>query len=305
MQKAEFSVTLLHPRYWLTWLGFGLWWLVAQLPYQWQLSLGRGLGRVLYHLAKRRRRIAERNIALCFPELSAREQQALVRTNIESTAIAVFESGMAWFWPPARLKKLFRVEGLEHLQAAEAAQQGVLLLAMHFTNLDIGGMLLRQVHKIDAMYRPHNNAVYDYLQRRGRERIPGSRLYPREDLRQIVKDLRAGRAIWYAPDQDYGQRSGVFAPFFGVPAATVTATAQLARLGKAQVVPFVQTRQPRGGYVVKIYPPLQGFPTGDDLADATRINALVEARVRENPSQYMWVHRRFKTRPEGEPSVYD
>jgi KDO2-lipid IV(A) lauroyltransferase len=305
-KPQQFTLSLLHPRYWLTWLGFGLWWLLAQLPYRWQLKLGHGLGWLLYRVAKRRRRIAERNIALCFPELSAQEQERLVRGTIDSTAIAVFESGMAWFWPVRRLRKLFHVVGLEHLKEAERQGQGVLLMAMHFTNLDIGAGMLCLEHSIDGVYRPHDNPVYDYVQRRGREsNNPDSKTVRRDDVRTIVKRLRSGRAIWYAPDQDYGPKHCVFVPFFGVPAATITATAQLARLGQAQVIPFVQTRLPNGrGYEIKVYPAVEGFPSGDEQADAARINAVIEARVRENPEQYMWVHRRFKTRPPGEPSFY-
>lgn len=306
MAKQTFSPALLHPRYWLTWLGFAFWWLLAQLPYKWQLKLGRGLGWLILHVLKRRRLIAERNIALCFPELNAAEQARLVRKNLESTGIAVFESGIAWFWPAWRMRKLFTVEGIEHLQNAERKGQGVLLVAMHFTNLDIGGAMLCLEHSVDAMYRPHRNPVYDYLQRKGRgRRSEATRIFPRQDLRGIIKALRSGRPVWYAPDQDYGRKRSVFAPFFGVQTATVTATAHLARTGKAQVIPFVQIRQADGsGYRIKVYPPLEGFPEGDDLADTTRINAFIEARVRENPDQYMWVHRRFKTRPEGEADIY-
>jgi KDO2-lipid IV(A) lauroyltransferase len=306
MKDQQFSLSLLHLRYWPTWFGFGLWWLLAQLPYPLQLKMGRGLGRLLYHVAKRRRRIAERNIALCFPHLGEAQQEHLVRANIESTAIAVFESGIAWFWPTARIRKLFRVEGIEHLRQAEEQGQGVLLLAMHFTNLDIGAVMLCLEHSIDAMYRPHDNPVYEYLQRRGREnRFEHSQVIPKQDMRTTIKLLRSGRAIWYAPDQDYGRKHSVFAPFFGVPAATVTATAQLARLGQAQVIPFVQVRQPGGGYVIRVYPPLEDYPSGDEWQDARRVNGFIEERVKENPEQYMWVHRRFKTRPPGEPPIYE
>lgn len=306
MARQQFSRTLLHPRYWLTWFGFGIWWLFAQLPYPVQWQLGKLLGWVTYHLAKRRRRIAERNIELCFPELSSEERQRMVRGTINSTAMAVFESGMAWFWPARRLRKLFSVTGLEHLQAAEREGQGVLLMAMHFTTLDIGGAMLCLDHSIDAVYRPHNNPVYDYMQRKGRERNNAqTQVIPRSEVRAIVKNLRSGRALWYAPDQDYGPKHSVFVPFFGIPAATITATGDLTRMGKAKVIPFVQTRLPHGrGYEVKVYPPLAGFPSGNDEADARQINAFIEERVREQPEQYMWVHRRFKTRPPGESSVY-
>lgn len=303
----RFTPNLLHPRHWLTWAGFGLWWLLAQLPYRWQMGMGRRLGGLAMKWAKRRKYVTERNLELSFPESAAEERERMVRGVLNSTVMAFFETGMAWFWPRWRLRRLYTVEGLEYLQAAEQDRQGALLLAMHFTNLDLGAAFVSLEHPIDGLYRPHNNAVYDYVQRRGREsNREGGIAIPREDMRQMVRRLRQGRAIWYAPDQDYGERRPhVFAPFFGVPAATITATAQLARMGRARVIPFTHFRREDGkGYEVKIYPPLDHFPTGDDQADAERINAFVEARVRECPEQYLWVHRRFKTRPPGEAGFY-
>lgn len=304
---ARVSPTLLHPRYWLTWLGFGLWWLLAQLPYRWQMVMGRGLGKLVGRFAKRRRRIAQRNIELCFPELSQAERDRLVQTNLETTLQALFETGIAWFWPHWRLRRLYTIEGLEHLQAAESKGEGVLLLGMHFTNLDIGAIFVSMSHKINALYRPHNNPVYDAIQRWGRQHHSnGGQVIPREDMRQMVRRLRKGEVVWYAPDQDYGpNRPHVFAPFFGVPAATVTATASLVRMGRAQLIPFAAFRRDDGkGYHVKIHPPIEDFPEGDDLVDTTRINHFIEQRILECPHQYMWVHRRFKTRPEGEASLY-
>lgn len=302
----HFSRQLLHPRYWVTWVGFGFWWLLALLPYRAQMAMGRGLGRLLWRLAKSRRHTALRNLELCFPALSNRNRQALAKATFESTALAFFETGMAWFWPRRRLEKLYTVEGLEHLQQAADEGEGVVLLAMHFTHLDLGAKLLCLSHSIDGLYRPHNNAVYDFIQRRGRERFSGGMAIAREDMRQMVRRLRQGRVVWYAPDQDYGaRRPHVFVPFFGVPTATITATTQLMRMGRARLVPFTHYRREDGsGYDVKVYPPLTSVPTGDEKADAATINAFVEARVRECPEQYMWVHRRFKTRPEGEKSLY-
>lgn len=304
---ARFTPRLLHPRYWPAWLGFGIWWLLVQLPYRWQLAMGRALGDLAMKLAKRRREVTTRNLELCFPELGTQERERAVREVLRSTTTAFFETGMAWFWPKRRLRKLYTVEGLEHLQAAEREAQGVVLLAMHFTNLDLGAAFVCLEHPIDGLYRPHNNALYDYIQRKGREsNREGGIAIPREDLRMMVRRLRQGRVVWYAPDQDYGERRPhVFAPFFGVSAATITATAQLVRMGRARIIPFTHFRRQDGqGYEVKIYPPLDNFPEDDDQADAERINAFVEARVRECPEQYLWVHRRFKTRPPGEGSLY-
>ena len=303
---ARTTPHILHPRYWPTWIGLGLWWLVIQLPRRWQLALGRQLGRLVMKRAKRRRHIVERNIALCFPELSPEEQARMVRANMDSTMMALFETGMAWFWPKWRLRKLYTLEGIEHLEQAKAENQGVVLLAMHFTHLDLGAKLLSMQHSIDGLYRPHRNPVYDWVQRRGRERhVQGGFTIPRNDIRTMVRRLRAGRAVWFAPDQNYTRQYHVFVPFFGIQAATITSTAQLARLGKAKVIPFTHYRRAdNSGYDVKIYPPLENFPLGDEHQDAARINEFIEARVRECPEQYMWVHRRFKTRPEGEPELY-
>lgn len=307
MAEVRFRPQFLHPRNWLLWLVFGFWYLLVQLPYKWQCQMGRGLGLLAYRYATRRRAITRCNIDLCFPELSEQQREALVKATMVSVGIAVFETGIAWFWPRWRLDRLYTIEGLEHLQQAQRDGVGVLLVAFHFTHTDIGGKLMGGSFGIDGSYRPHNNPVYDFVQRWGRERNvkPGQKAIPRGDVRAMVKAMRAGRVVWYAPDQDYGPKSSVFVPFFGVSAATVAATGQLARLGKARVIPFTQTRKADGsGYHLTVYPPMQDFPTGDDHEDARRVNAVAEACIREQPDQYLWLHRRFKTRPEGEPDFY-
>ncbi len=307
MSSPRFRPALLHPRYWLTWLGFMLWYALTLLPYRVQLGLGRLLGKLLYRFAGRRRQIARANLDLCFPDWSEARREQVTRAIMESIGVAFFETGIAWFWPKWRLQRLYTVEGLEHLTTARENGVGVILMAFHFTHIDIGAKLLGLSFSIDGTYRPHNNPVYDYIQRNGRERhTQEGQAIPREDVRAMVKALRNGRAIWYAPDQDYGAKHSIFVPLFGIPAATVTATSQLARLGKAQVIAFTQTRLPNGkGYHLKIYPPLQDFPTGDETADTLHINGIVEARILEQPEQYLWVHRRFKSRPQGEPDLYE
>jgi KDO2-lipid IV(A) lauroyltransferase len=289
------------------WLGLGLLWLVAQLPYRVLLVLGRGLGAVMYRLAGERRRIAARNLELCFAQLSGDERQRLLKENFASTGIAFFEMAMSWWWPKARLARLAHIEGLEHLQAAQRDGEGAILMAVHFTTLEIGAALLGQVHTIDGMYREHGNPVFDFIQRRGRERHNlDSLAVERDDVRGMLKLLRKGRAIWYAPDQDYGTKQSIFVPLFGIPAATVTATSKFARLGKARVIPFTQKRLDDGsGYRLVVHPPLEGFPGETEEADCLRINQWVEGVLRECPEQYLWAHRRFKSRPEGEPRLYD
>ncbi len=307
MERPRFRTYFLHPRFWPLWLGLGVLWLVVQLPYRLQLQLGRLLGGLMFRLAGPRRQIAERNLQLCFPGKSAAERERLLRENFASTGIAFFEMAMSWWWPRSRLARLAHVEGLEHLQQAQAAGQGVILMAVHFTTLEIGAALLGQQHTIDGMYREHGNPLFDFIQRSGRERHNlDSLAVERDDVRGMLKLLRSGRAIWYAPDQDYGTKQSIFVPLFGIPAATVTATTKFARLGKAQVIPFTQKRLEDGsGYRLVIHPPLADFPGESEEADCLRINQWVEGVLRECPEQYLWAHRRFKSRPEGAPRLYD
>lgn len=306
MDRPRFRASFVHPRFWPLWLGLGLLWLVVQLPYRVLLFLGRGLGVLMYRFARSRRHIVQRNLELCFPQLSVSERERLVRENFSSTGIAFFEMAMSWWWPKARLQRLAHVEGLEHLQHAQAEGQGVILMALHFTTLEIGAALLGQHHTIDGMYREHKNPVFDYVQRRGRERHnDDATAIEREDVRAMLKVLRAGRAIWYAPDQDYGRKQSIFVPLFGIQAATVTATTKFARLGRARVLPYTQERLADGsGYRLVIHPPLTDFPGESEEADCRRVNAWIEQAVGQCPEQYLWAHRRFKTRPEGEPKLY-
>lgn len=304
MDRPVFRAYFLHPRFWPLWLGLGLLWLITQLPYAVLLRLGRCLGGVMYRLASSRRKIAARNLELCFPQMSAAEREALLKENFASTGITFFEMAIAWWWPAERLRRLGSIEGLEHLRQAEADGQGVILMALHFTTLEMGGGLLGMAQNMYGMYRPHKNPLFDYVQRRGREqRLLG--VIGRDDVRGMLKLLRAGGVVWYAPDQDYGAQRSVFVPLFGVPAATVTATSKFARMGRAQVIPFTQQRLPDGqGYRLVIHPPLADFPTDSEEADCLRVNQWIEQAISQCPEQYLWAHRRFKTRPEGEPKLY-
>ena len=307
MERPRFRRYFLHPRFWPLWLGLGALWLIVQLPYGALLKLGRWLGLGMYRVATERRRVAARNLELCFPNMPYVERKRLLKENFASTGIAFFEMAMSWWWPKARLAKLAHIEGLEHLQAAQRDGEGAILMALHFTTLEIGAALLGQRHTIDGMYREHRNPLFDYVQRQGRERHNlDSLAVEREDVRGMIKLLRKGRAIWYAPDQDYGAKQSIFVPLFGIEAATVTATTHFARLGKARVIPFTQRRLEDGsGYRLVLHPPLQGFPGESEAADALRINQWVEQAVTECPEQYLWAHRRFKSRPVGTPKLYE
>lgn len=306
MERSPFRTYYLHPRFWPLWFGLGLLWLIAQLPYPLLLRMGRVAGWGLYQFGGERRTIARRNLELAFPQMSEAERTRLLKKNFASMGIAFFEMAMSWWWAKPRLAKLAHVEGLEHLRQAQAEGQGVILMALHFTTLEIGASLLGQLHTIDGMYRQHNNPVFDFVQRRGRERHnPDATAVEREDVRTMLKVLRAGRAIWYAPDQDYGRRQSIFVPLFGIPAATVTATTKFARLGRARVIPFTQERLADGsGYRLVIHPPLENFPGESEEADCLRINQWIEQAVAQCPEQYLWSHRRYKTRPVGESKLY-
>ena len=306
MQPPVFTRALLAPRHWPAWLAVAIWFLIAQLPYRLQYYFPYLLV-PLVRRNKKRLHQAQTNLRLCFPELSDAEREALLYETLYSTTMAIFETGIAWFWPKWRLRRLFSITGVEHVENAHKEGKGALLLSMHFTTLDIGSAMLGQYVNYDGMYRPHNNAVYDYMQKVRREAYaPGGTAFSRDNVRGMISRLRQGRMIWYAPDRDLGEKISVFVPFFGVQTATVTATAQFARMGRALVIPFTQKRLPKGkGYELVIHPPFENYPTGDEYADALRVNQFMETEIRKIPGQYFWAQPRFKTRPEGEPPVYD
>lgn len=300
MSRHRYSI-----RYWPTRAGLGLLWCLSRLPYAWQLAIGRQLGKLFCRLSPRRRHITATNLALCFPELTALARENILQQQFASLGIGVMEMAMSWWGGEQPLKKLAHLEGLEHLHRALQQGKGVILLSAHFTTLEIGGRLLSMQAPFHVMYRPHKNAAFEATLQAARSRH-FEKAIPRGDLRGMLKSLRENTPVWYAPDQDYGREQSVFVPFFGISTATITGTSRLARISKAPVVPFFQTRLPgTQGYQLTLYPALEDFP-GDSLeADTARINTLIEARVREQPGQYLWAHRRFKTRPEGEPGVYD
>lgn len=301
---GEFRASWLGPRYWGTWAAIGLLRVAVFMPYSWQLGLGRVVGRLLFHLLARRRRIADRNLALCFPGWPPEARERLLRANFASLGMAFFEVALAWWVSDRRAAALGRVEGLEHLEQALTRGRGAILLSAHFTTLELGARLLRLQRTFRPMYRPSRNPLWDWVILSSRERHV-ERAIDRRDIRGTLRALRENEPVWYAPDQDYGREQSVFVPFFGVPAATITATARLAKISGAAVIPFFQHRLQAGqGYLVTLGPPLEDFPSGDLSADAARVNRIIEEQVRAHPEQYLWTHRRFKTRPPGEPRWY-
>lgn len=279
-------------------------WLIAQLPYRAQLTLGGLLGRILYHASPARRHIAAVNLAVCFPDLSKPARADLLRRHFASLGTSAVETAMSWWTPDERLRRLAHIEGLEHLEQAQKAGKGVILLSGHFTTLEIGAHLLAMQVQFHAMYREHKNPLFDAVMRHARERRCEHAI-PRGDVRALLNSLKMGLPVWYAPDQNYGREHSIFVPFFGIPAATITSTSRLARLSGAPVVPFFQVRLPHGqGYRLTLHPALQNFPSGDITQDTLRINQIIEQQIRHAPEQYLWVHRRFKSRPPGSPGIY-
>lgn len=279
--------------------------LMAALPFGWQLTLGGWIGRGFGRLAARRRRIAEINLALCFPELTADQRAALLEAHLAAMGIALFEMATAWWATDEKLRSLTRFEGTEYLEQAMARGKGVILLTGHFTTLELGARLMTLQQPFHAMYRPHKNRLYEIAQRRQREWRCQLPPLPHEDLRSLLRAFKQGHAVWYAPDQNHGLRNSLFVPFFGVSTCTLTATSRLAALSGAAVVPYFPRRLPgMAGYEVVILPALENFPSSDLAADTQRINELLEQHIRQAPEQYLWVHRRFKTRPPGQPGPY-
>lgn len=295
---------LLSPRYWPLWLGISMMKLIAHLPLRQALWLGKILGRVAIHAARRRRRIAKINLQRCFPDLSKRQQKQMLKAQFEAVGMGIFETALAWWSSDEQLKPHVQIEGLEHLDQAMASDRGVILLTGHFTTLEIGARFLTFHHALHAMYRPHKNPLYQNVMRHARESRSGLPALTQDDVRGVLKALRQGHAVWYAPDQDYG-RTSVFVPFFDVPARTITATSRLAQAGNALIVPYFPERlADNRGYRVTILPALENFPGSDVVADTRRINGIIEDWVRRVPEQYLWIHRRFKKRPEGESKFY-
>jgi Kdo2-lipid IVA lauroyltransferase/acyltransferase len=292
------------PRYWRIWTLLALMRLVYLLPLRLQRALGVRAGRLALRALHERREIGRRNLAACFPELDAAARESLLRRHFESLGIAVCETAVVWWAPDARLRELAQPEGLEHLQGALARGRGALMLSAHFTCLEMGARLLCMYTPLHVMYRAHENPLWEEILRRGRDRH-AQKVIRRQDVRQLIRSLRDNKAVWFAPDQaPHAGKDTVLVPFFRQDALTNTSTSRIAQITGATVLPYFPERLPDGRYRLIIGAPLEGFPSGDHAADAARLNALIEARVREVPEQYLWIHRRFKGRPAAYPDLY-
>jgi KDO2-lipid IV(A) lauroyltransferase len=303
--KPAPSDNLLRPSLLPVWIGMGCLWLLHWLPLPFQAVIGNAVGWLLAHLPGKRRHIVETNLALCFPDTPIAMRQRWLRQTFQASARAALEHGLLWWGSEARLRRLIRIDNPE--AARGDGKRPVIWLAPHFIGLDMGGVRLTMDHHIASMYAPAKDPVTDKLMRHGRTRFSNIVLISRrQGLKSTLNAIKSGLPFYYLPDQDHGRHNAVFVPFFGVPAATVSALPRLAKLTNAQVIPVITRQLPGGrGYRVHFYPPWDNYPSGDLEADVARMNTFIEARIREMPSQYLWLHRRFKTRPEGASSLYE
>jgi KDO2-lipid IV(A) lauroyltransferase len=303
-KKRKRPANLYHPHYWPSWAGIGGMRILSRLPFQVQRTLGRLAGRLLYVLHAQRRATAFTNLAACLPELSDHERAQLAARCFESLGMALCETATAWWHPDPASHCAYRIDGLEHIKNALGQGHGVLLCSAHLHTAELAGRLMTLQQPVTIVFRPQNDRVIEAVAQHRRASYYGAMIHYR-DMRGVVAALRRNEVVWYAPDIDAGTKRSVFAPFFGVPAASLTATARLARLTGAPVVPcFFFRRQDGTGYDIDVSPALHHFPSGDMQADAACINQVIERAVRRHPEQYLWQHRRFKTRPAGAPPLY-
>ncbi|MGX2969287.1 Kdo(2)-lipid IV(A) acyltransferase [Ursidibacter sp. B-7004-1] len=303
-----FQSDFLKPKYWGLWLALGIFRLILCLPYPCLVILGKSLGKIFVKLkfGQRRMAIAKRNLALCFPDYSESQIKHILRENQDSIGMAIIETGMAWFWSDKRILKWSKIEGLEYLKE-QPEDAGIVLVGVHFLTLELGARIVGLHHQGIGVYRPNDNSLLDWIQFRGRVRSNKAML-DRKDLRGMIKALKTGETIWYAPDHDYGRKNSVFVPFFAVQETCTTAGSRmlLRSAPNSVVVPFTPMRNADfSGYTVKISPAVDFSQCENDIDTATKMNQLVEKEILKAQSQYMWLHRRFKTRPnESDPSLY-
>ena len=292
----------LAPKYWLTWLLIGLIHFLAYLPYSAQRALSRGLAALCFAALKSRRHTTLTNVQKCFPDYSPAQQQALARETFYSFCLGLFETATAWCRGAKPFKPYSTFVGLENLDLA-AEKGGILVVGGHYALMDLSGVLYGMSKHYNVVHRNHDNPLLDLFITRVRLSSADSVL-GRKDIKQWIRKMKKGETVAYYPDQDFGPRDSVFAPFFDIPTATITATSRIAKLSKASVIPvFVFRDKSRRHYTIEIGSPLS-IPSGDDYQDACEYNSWLEAKIRQHPEQYLWMHRRFKTRPEGEEKFY-
>ncbi len=303
--QYQFELAFLSPRYWLLWLLFALLRLLVLLPLPLQHRVGRVLGRQFYRRNSKRRRIARINIDLCFPELAEEEKESLILRHFEAYGASIFDLALCWWASSARLDRLINVQGFERYQALIDQGRNVIFVTGHTLTLDLCGDYLSRYKSGVTMFKPLKNPLLNWMIYRSRARH-GNRVVSREDgMRPLIRNLRRGYTAFFIPDEDFGARASVFAPFFGVQSWTVTSLSMMARLGDAVVLPVFMHSLPGGrGYELYIEPALENYPSGDEVVDASTMNSAIEKGIRRMPEMYAWTFKLFKTRPAGEEAPY-
>lgn len=302
MSRSSEQTNLGHPRHWPTWFGLGLFWCISRMHWAEQLRLARVLGWLVFYCVPIRRRVVFTNLKLCFPEKSPAEIRALGRAHYDALALGLLETCTGW-WTESRELPAYRIVGRQHFETALAKGKGVILLTAHFTTLELCGRMMSESGDFGCLYRDPDNPVLAHIMRGQRERHAAIAVHF-NDLKGLIRALRAGHSIWYAPDQGQRTQSSAILPFFGVPAVTNTATAKIAAMTGAEVVPYFAKRETNNTYTLTILPALENFPSEDASADAIRVNRLIEENIRLAPEQYFWVHKRFKRRGPEYPELY-
>lgn len=305
MMNTKERLKLANPLYWPIWLALACLWLVTRLPIRAQMSTGRCIGWLIYRCSPKLRRTTQINLKLCFPTLSDAERENLMRKNFASLGIGLIETSIAWWLPDKRIQKCrLTLNGIEHVDKAFSQGKGIILVSPHFMCLEMLGRLLGGKYAFAVMYRPHKNPILSYIQQRFRQKYRSKQI-ARHHIRDLLKTLQENTAVWYAYDIDAGEKRSVFAPFFGIPTASLTSASRLAEMSGAAIVPIDFYREDnQWGYVMNLYPALENFPGKSTVEDATRLNTRIEQSIRNKPDQYIWQYKRFKTRPPGEKRFY-
>jgi KDO2-lipid IV(A) lauroyltransferase len=286
-----------HPRFWPTWLGVALLRLIVLLPWKWQMALGKAIGKILYIVLPSRRKISCINLEIAFPELSARRRETLNREHFITLGQGLIEAALGWWGSDEKVKKLSHIEDFHYLEDT-LKKHNVILLGAHFSSLEVGGRIMAQQMPLHVTYRPHQNALIEYLVAVQRNTKYGKAI-PKSNIREMIKSIKNGSPTWYATDQNYRGKGSILVPFFGVDAPTNPGTSRLAKMTGAKVIPCITVRlldnkDTRRGYLIKAFPPLENFPTEDAFQDSARLNHILEELIRDYPDQYLWTHKRYK-----------
>ena len=296
------NIKFIHPKFFPTWILILLMRIGVFIPFRVQVSIGKSIGRVIYPFMSKLRSTAYSNISHCFPEKKQSQVNTLVKRHFEAIGVSLFETANAYYASDKKIKKLLTIKNEHCFTDALKQEGGVIILCAHFMPLMLGSRALLLNHTIANIYRPQNNKLFDQAMVKGYKKN-GAVMIKSTDTRSIIKAINNSLPIWYAPDQDLGQNNSVFAPLFGIQTATASATSRLAKNNKTRVIPYSFIRTSKG-YEMSFEESLKDYPSNDPIIDATTTNKILEKQINKAPEQYLWIHRRFKTRPEGAENFY-